>query len=234
MNVVYEKSGDWRALGVVAGLHALAIFGLLNVESVAQSVGLQQPLMISLLTPSEPLPPKVVPPPPPPRQQAQPPLPAPIQLPIQQVPVILAAPESAPAQGDVAPPPLEPMPLPAILPTPTPASPQPFAPAAVTVSVPAPTQISVPRFDADYLDNPAPAYPPLSRRMGEHGRVLLRVHVTPDGNAAQIEIRESSGFERLDKAARDTVQRWRFVPARQGDRGVAAWVLVPISFTLRS
>jgi TonB family protein len=91
--------------------------------------------------------------------------------------------------------------------------------------------VSAPRFDADYLDNPAPAYPALSRRMGEHGRVLLRVHVTPEGSPAQIEVRESSGFERLDKAARDTVRRWRFVPAKQGDRGVAAWVLVPISFS---
>jgi protein TonB len=64
--------------------------------------------------------------------------------------------------------------------------------------------------------------------------VLLRVFVNPDGGASQVEIRESSGFERLDKAARDTVRRWRFVPARQGDKGVAAWVLVPISFSIRS
>jgi protein TonB len=74
----------------------------------------------------------------------------------------------------------------------------------------------------------------LSRRVGEHGRVLLRVYVQPDGAAAQVEVRESSGYERLDKAARDTVKRWRFVPAKQGDRGVAAWVLVPISFSIRS
>jgi periplasmic protein TonB len=224
MSLAYEQTGDWRAFGAVAGLHALAIFGLLNVESVAQSVGLQQPLMVRLLTPSEPAPPREIPPPPPPpRQQAQPPMqPAPI----------LAAPASAPAVEAVAPPPLEAAPLPAVLPAPTPAPPQHVAQAAV--AAPAPAQIFAPRFDADYLDNPAPAYPPLSRRMGEHGRVLLRVHVTPDGNAAQVEIRESSGFERLDKAARDTVQRWRFVPARQGDRGVAAWVLVPISFSLRS
>jgi len=225
MSLAYEQTGDWRALGAVAGLHALAIFALLNVESVAQSVGLQQPLMVSLLTPSEPAPLREIPPPPPPppRQQAQPPM---------QAPPILAAPASAPAVEAVAPPPLEAAPLPAVLPAPTPAPPQPVVQAAVTA--PAPAQISAPRFDADYLDNPAPAYPPLSRRMGEHGRVLLRVHVTPEGSPAQIEIRESSGFERLDKAARDTVQRWRFVPAKQGDRGVSAWVLIPISFSLRS
>jgi periplasmic protein TonB len=227
MSMAYEKSGDWRALGAVTGLHALAIFALLNVESVAQSVGLQQPLMVSLLTPSEPTPPKVIPPPPPPKQQALPPV---------QAPPILAATETAPAPEVVAPPPHEPTPLPGVLPapapTPTPAPPQPVVQAVAAPPPPAP--VSAPRFDADYLDNPAPAYPALSRRMGEHGRVLLRVHVTPEGSPAQIEVRESSGFERLDKAARDTVRRWRFVPAKQGDRGVAAWVLVPISFSLRS
>jgi protein TonB len=35
-----------------------------------------------------------------------------------------------------------------------------------------------PRFDAAYLSNPAP-YPSASKRMGEEGRVLLRVQVGP-------------------------------------------------------
>jgi len=30
------------------------------------------------------------------------------------------------------------------------------------------------------------------------------------------------------------VRQWKFVPARRGDTPVGAWVLVPISFTLRS
>jgi len=94
--------------------------------------------------------------------------------------------------------------------------------------------VAPPRFDADYLHNPAPAYPALSRRLGEEGRVLLRVYVHADGSAGQVEVRESSGYERLDRAAREAVARWRFVPARQGERPVAAWVLVPISFSLRS
>ncbi len=96
----------------------------------------------------------------------------------------------------------------------------------------APPETVAPRFDAAYLDNPAPSYPPLSRRAGEQGRVLLRVHVTADGLADDVQVRESSGFARLDTAAQETVRRWRFVPARQGDRQVAAWVIVPINFAL--
>ncbi|PKO55172.1 MAG: energy transducer TonB, partial [Betaproteobacteria bacterium HGW-Betaproteobacteria-21] len=41
-----------------------------------------------------------------------------------------------------------------------------------------------------------------------------------------------SGSERLDEAARNAVSRWRFVPARQGERAIEASVLVPIIFKL--
>jgi len=117
------------------------------------------------------------------------------------------------------------------------------APSAPTASGPqavpsevAPKPISVvpPRFDADYLHNPPPAYPHLSRRLREQGRVLLRVMVSAEGLPGQIEIRESSGYPRLDQAAQASVQRWRFVPARQGELAVPAWVLVPISYSIRS
>ena len=90
------------------------------------------------------------------------------------------------------------------------------------------------RFDADYLNNPAPAYSLLSRRQGESGKVLLLVQVTAQGAAAQVEIKQSSGFPRLDEAALNAVRKWRFVPARRGDEAVAASVVVPITFRLDS
>lgn len=89
-----------------------------------------------------------------------------------------------------------------------------------------------PRFLAAYLNNPAPEYPPLSRKLGEEGRVVLRVLVSPEGRPSQIEVKGGSGSARLDQAAVETVRRWRFVPARLGDEAVSAWVLVPISFHL--
>ena len=94
-------------------------------------------------------------------------------------------------------------------------------------------KVAPPRFDADYLDNPAPTYPPLSRRSGEQGRVTLRVRVNPSGEPIELEIATSSGYPRLDAAALDAVRRWRFVPAKQGDITVAAWVLVPLNFSLK-
>ena len=73
----------------------------------------------------------------------------------------------------------------------------------------------------------------MSRRLGEEGRVLLRVFVDVEGRAEQVELKSSSGFPRLDQAAEDAVQRWKFVPAKRGNEVVATWVAVPIVFNLR-
>jgi protein TonB len=111
--------------------------------------------------------------------------------------------------------------------------------AAPTVAAPAATpapreSIAPPRFDADYLSNPAPVYPSASRRLREQGLVLLRVRVTDEGQAAQVLVERTSGSDRLDRAAVQAVERWRFVPARRGAESIEAWVLVPIEFELKA
>ena len=90
------------------------------------------------------------------------------------------------------------------------------------------------RFDAAYLHNQKPVYPVASRRLGEEGRVLLRVRVSAHGQPLEVDVKQSSGFSRLDEAARAAVERWRFVPARQGTEAVEASVLVPLHFSLDS
>jgi protein TonB len=137
-----------------------------------------------------------------------------------------------------------PPPLPQLLVSTTPSNaplafsvpPQPptAAPAAPINLAPAPLAVTAARFDADYLDNPKPVYPHASRRLGEQGKVLLRVYVSAAGLAEKVEIKLGSGFARLDQSAHDAVSRWRFVPARRGEQAVAAWVQVPITFQLDS
>lgn len=114
-----------------------------------------------------------------------------------------------------------------------PQAPAPPAPVPIT-AVPGPAEpvVIAARFDADYLDNPKPVYPHASRRLGEQGKVLLRVRVSADGAPENVDVKHSSGFPRLDQAALDAVSRWRFVPARRGAEAVSAWVLVPITFNL--
>ena len=87
-------------------------------------------------------------------------------------------------------------------------------------------------FDAAYLNNPAPTYPALSRRLEEQGTVLLSVYVGENGKAQNVAIKKSSGFERLDEAALETVKKWQFIAAKQGDKLVASWVQVPVKFVL--
>ena len=89
-----------------------------------------------------------------------------------------------------------------------------------------------PIYHADYLHNPRPSYPRISRRLGEQGEVLLRVEVSPHGRPMQVTLHASSGHERLDQAAMEVVEHWQFVPARRGIRSVKAWVIVPIVFSL--
>jgi len=98
----------------------------------------------------------------------------------------------------------------------------------------APAVLTPPSFGAAYLSNPKPVYPMVSRRLGEKGMTRLRVLVSAEGRPQQIEVERSSGFPRLDQAARSTVRDWRFVPAREGDKAVAGWVIVPINWNLEN
>lgn len=116
-------------------------------------------------------------------------------------------------------------------------SPSPSVPEASVIADDMPASsasITLPRFNAAYLNNPAPIYPPVARRMGEQGRVVLHVRVRADGTPVEVTIDRSSGSPRLDQAAIEAVRHWRFIPARQGEAPVEASVLVPISFTLHS
>jgi protein TonB len=215
------------SIAVVLALHVAVVWGLLqmNPELHRQVT----PLLVSMITPERA--PGVAPPPPPP--------PAPKRV-VKPVPPPITARVPPPA---AAPPPLERSitidvePPPAELP-PGPPAPAPVPIAAAPPVPPAPPapepRVEPPRFDAAYLSNPVPAYPPVARRMGEHGRVLLRVLVSASGHPERIDLHRSSGFERLDRAAREAVERWQFVPARRGPEAVAGWVIVPIVFTLES
>ena len=87
-------------------------------------------------------------------------------------------------------------------------------------------------FNAAYLRNAPPRYPLIARRNGVEGTVRLKVLVTRDGRAAQLELDKSSGSSALDNAALEAVKNWQFVPARRGQEPVESWVLVPVVFKL--
>jgi protein TonB len=198
---------DRAGLGITLALHALVVLGLLGYAPARRTLLAAAPIMVDLIAPprieTRPAPPTELPKPKPVAKSA--PLPA----------------EPAPLLA-----------LPAGAPSPVTAPPAPPAPVEIVAPPAAAPVLTQPIFNADYLDNPAPAYPALSRRLGEQGRVILRVLVNAQGGADDVLVRTSSGHARLDDMALDTVRRWRFVPAKRGAEPVAAWVLIPISFRL--
>jgi protein TonB len=92
--------------------------------------------------------------------------------------------------------------------------------------------VELPTSKADYLHNPPPDYPRISKRLGEQGRVVVKVLIGEDGRPQKAELFTSSGFERLDKSAMEAAMRWRYVPGKRGGVAEAMWYQVPIQFTL--
>ena len=96
----------------------------------------------------------------------------------------------------------------------------------------APSRVEGPSSEAVHLRNPRPAYPIQSRRLGEQGQVVLRVLVGEDGAAQRAQVQQTSGHDRLDRAALATVLTWRYVPGKRGGVPEAMWFDVPIQFVL--
>ena len=115
--------------------------------------------------------------------------------------------------------------------TPAPVAEAPAGPAAPS-GPPAAPSLQLPSSNADYLQNPKPAYPALSKRLGEQGKIVVRVLIGADGMPQKAELRQSSGYERLDQAALNTVLKWRYVPGKRGGVAEDMWFNVPINFVL--
>lgn len=171
-----------------------------------------------------------------PKPKEAPPTPPP--APIKQPVVKTKAPALPPA----------PQPLAIADPTPSPnaptgvTTPQPPAPpVAVPVAVappappaapPAPPRIELPSTDADYLQNPKPVYPRLSKTLGEQGQVIHSVLIGVDGHPISATLVKSSGYDRLDQAAYKAVMAWRYIPGKRN--GVVAQMSynAPINWVL--
>lgn len=192
-------------LAIVVAAHAAVGWAVMELTSRPGVRAVAEKIMVQLIESPKPAPPAVKKAfKAPPRDQA-PPLPMPLPL--------------ATSDNSIG----VPLPVPA-----------PSPPLITTALAPMPQSITAARFDADYLSNPKPVYPTASRRLGEEGKVLLRVRVSPEGMVLAIELKKSSGYSRLDDSARAAVERWQFVPAKRGSEPVEAWVVVPIDFFLNT
>jgi protein TonB len=214
-----SEAPEWRRSGrfflIAAALHAAVLFYPLQLA--IGKLDIPEPSAILVKLTEKPAAPQPIVAPPVPVQTSKPqPTPAKPTPTPRQIMAVAAEPTASPTFS---------------LPAPVAAPP---APVAAAPSPPAPVAVTAARFNAAYLNNPEPKYPPLSRRLGEEGKVLLKVRVMPDGHPASVDLEKSSNFERLDEAAKQAVARWRFVPAKRGDEPIEASVIVPIVFRLDS
>jgi protein TonB len=192
---------------VVVLVHAVMGYALVNglARKIVEVV--TQPLETRIIEEVKPPPREKPRSPPPPRLNAPPPpyIPPPE--------VQLQAPQSGPAISAVTGTrPTEPIAEPGQRPAPPPPAP-----------VRAPVR-TAPVVDARACEKPE--YPPASLRAQETGVVLLAFLIDVDGSALESRVERSTGFRRLDEAARKALGLCKFKPATTDGKPERAWAKI--------
>jgi protein TonB len=213
--------GQLRAVvGAIALAHIAGAWALMQVPPAQELVATPVPIFVSFVSPPAAPTPPVPAPPPPPRAEQPPPRVTPA------VPLVTAAPTPAPAPFVAEPPPPP-------LPTPAPPAP-PVAEAPPAPPAPPPAPKTIPASAVQYLVPPELDYPRTSKRLGETGRVMVRVYVDEAGAVREVQLHKSSGFSRLDDEAVRAVKRARFKPYLENGRPTPGWAFIPLTFELEN
>lgn len=210
-----QRQPQRHALGIalVLALHLLLFWVIQSGLSREVTKKIQVVADVLLLSQDKPPPPAL--PPPPPKTVPSPPRMAPAaQVPAVEVPVTVT-----PSAHAV---------------TVAPMAAAPAAP-AVTAAPSAPAPRSEPVRTAAVVNSAQcekPEYPSASRRMEEEGTVHLRFLVGVDGKVIQAEIEKSSGYKRLDEAARAGLARCQFRPATLDGKPEQSWASMRYTWRL--
>lgn len=192
-------------LVTVAALHVTVLAALLQLGSVGNSVSEAGPLFVSVIAAGRP------------EVEVLPP--AKISPKKEPPRLITSEAQSTSPMGFVAPPlPVEPV---AVVPAVEGAP-------ALPVAAPVPKVVT----SVEYIRRPQVEYPAASRRLGEQGRVLLRVLIDLNGRAERIEAHTSSGSRRLDEAAIKAAGEAVYRPYTENGQPIPVWALVPTVFEL--
>jgi len=211
MAIPRASTGHWIGIVIVILLHLVVLKFLLSYRLLPPPAGLSS-IFVDLIAPPPPVPPKADPPKPLPRKTVEP-KPQPRQI-IAEAPVLAPTDYVVPETPKRA----DPAPFPVLTPPPKPAT---EGPLRITTEL----ALACP-------DRRAPAYPMVSKRLGETGQVVLRVELDEEGRVAAVTVDKSSGHQRLDAAAVSAVKAWRCnSPTREG-KPVRAIALQPFNFVL--
>ncbi len=191
-------------LGLVVLLHIL-VFWAINSGLAKKFVKvIKGPVEAQLIEDAKP---DIPPPPPPPPPKSAPPPPA--YVPPVDVPTTATAGVNAIASVSA-----------------TPAPPAPVAPPPPVVAV-----RTAPIINAA-ASCQKPEYPSASRRNEEEGTVQLRFLIGPEGNVLESQVEKSSGFTRLDEAARTALSRCQFKPGTLNGKPEQSWASMKYTWRL--
>jgi protein TonB len=213
MSYVQPRTSGRRLAGLLftVALHIILVYALIHglARKIVEVV--LPPLETKIIEQVKPPAPDKPPPPPPPKLAAPPPpfIPPPeirVQVPVAPQPTITAVTPTPP-----------PAPAP-IVPTPPPPV------AAAPVRTPPVVQAA---------SCEKPPYPPASRRAHETGTVLLSFLIDADGKILESKVERSSGYRRLDDAAREGLNLCNFRPATVDGRPTRAWARIEYVWTLQ-
>ena len=82
-----------------------------------------------------------------------------------------------------------------------------------------------------FIHREMPVYPPLARRRGKEGRVVLTLLIDQAGRIQKIDVTERASYG-LTEAAIEAVKKSTFAPARVNGRKVVSRAVLPIRFKL--
>lgn len=191
---------------LVIALHAVLLW-LIQSGLARQAFTLTQESVVALLlTDVAPPPPPVVAPKTPPPKTPPPPV---TQLPTATTAPIITTP-AVPATSNIAP----------VAPS------QSTAPSAPTPSIRTGAAIQPGASCAK------PDYPSASRRLEEEGTVSLKFLIGVDGRVLQAEIEKTSGFPRLDEAARNALSKCQFRPGTIDGKPEQSWASIRYTWRL--
>ena len=204
-------------LTAVVVLHGL-LFWAINSGLARKFVKvIKGPVEAVLLEEAKPdIPPPPPPPPPPPKNLPPPP---PAYVPPAEIQVAAPSPVNAIAAVSNTPQPVAP-PSPSPSPLPVQSTPQPASPPVQTSAV----------ISASSCEKPD--YPSASKRLEEEGTVQLKFLVGVDGKVIESAIEKSSGFRRLDEAARAGLSKCQFKPATLDGKPQQSWASLRYTWRL--
>ena len=96
-----------------------------------------------------------------------------------------------------------------------------------------PTNVDINQLIILYKPDTEVFYPSFSKRIGEEGNVEMRIQIDEGGNVQNVQVVQSSGSPRLDKAATELASRVRFKPHTLNGTPIKVTAKIGVKFKLK-